>query len=399
MKIDLNHIILSSPLGYQDPESLEAYGNDFFLHTLDPDFAFVIFDVQDQLSSASLLITNRTGTEEMKARADGLQLQVSENFQSWKSIELETSHNKHYFFANIKQQFRYIKIYLAGKNRILHLRAVELFDIKTGKKQLKNINIERLNCGSLIGDTYYHTYDWGFFSNISTTLMDISCNPNKIRSIDNTYSFSRYKDIQNTNTWSSYFNDVDLTIEDPALESNYFASGLYHHTNYAELNFELAKKFINRYFVPSSLVLSQMERLKKKYKLNLDKLICVYFRGTDKSNEIELVPPEVYFDEIDKLIKAHPDHKILLQSDDQIFFDALKQRYPKIITLSELPLSDNRGGFHNNVENDKFKYSTLFFAIVLLMSQCKFLVTNTSNVSLWILLYRGHSNNFKQIDL
>ena len=47
-------------------------------------------------------------------------------------------------------------------------------------------------------------------------------------------------------------------------------------------------------------------------------------------------------------------------------------------------------------KNDNFKYSLYFLAIVIIMSRCKYVICNTSNVSLWISLFRGNTNNLHQ---
>ena len=89
----------------------------------------------------------------------------------------------------------------------------------------------------------------------------------------------------------------------------------------------------------------------------------------------------------------------MLQTDDLQFSKALQDQFNgSVEVLDELPLIDGDLGFHTLVSEDKFKLSLDFFSIVLLMSQCKYLLLNTSNVSFWTTLYRGHTDGVIQID-
>jgi hypothetical protein len=401
MKVTSEQILLSSPLGYLDKDSQSLYKNDFFIHTLESDYPFIVFDLGKLILADAILITNRNLNEEIQARATGLKLAVSENFSDWENTDLHAAEDLSYFLAIPNQKFRFLRVYLdEGKNRIINLKSIEVFGaIQASNSKRIKFSSHKLISGIVINGVYYHTYDWGFFSNLTTTLQDVANHFENINLIDNSYSFSRYKDTQGLNTWLNYFAPPNKNIDPDILNANFYGKDTYQHAPYRSLDFFAGKNIINSFFVPSSAILERYSRIKEKNCIDFENTLLIYFRGTDKRTELHGADAGQYVDKLNLILESNPQLRVMLQTDDLQFSKALQDQFNgSVEVLDELPLIDGDLGFHTLVSEDKFKLSLDFFSIVLLMSQCKYLLLNTSNVSFWTTLYRGHTDGVIQID-
>ena len=401
MKITTEQILLSSPLGYLDQASQDLYKNDFFIHTLESDYPFIVFDLAKLVLADAIVITNRNLNQEIQSRSIGLKFAVSDNCSDWSYIDLCVAEDLSYFLAIPGQKFRFIKVSLEeGKNRIINLKSIEIFGIQEASN-LKRVkfNSHKLISGIVVNRVYYHTYDWGFFSNLTTTLQDIANHFPNIDRIDNSYSFSRYKDTQGKNTWLEYFSPPNKNIDPSILEDNFYGKDTYQHAPYRSLDFFVGKNIINSFFVPSAEVLERYAEIKEKYNIDFENTAFIYFRGTDKKTELHGAEAEDYLNQLNPILKSNPGLKVLLQTDDLQFSQTFQSLFKESLeVLNELPLLAGMDGFHNVVSENKFNSSIDFFAIVLLMSQCKYIVFNTSNVSFWATLYRGHADGVIQVD-
>jgi hypothetical protein len=401
MKITSEQILLSSPLGYLDQASQDLYKNDFFVHTLESDYPFIVFDLEKPVLADAILITNRNLNPEIQSRAIGLKLAISENFVDWMDTNLSAGEDLSYFLAIPSQKFRFIRVSLEdGKNRVINLKSIELFGVRESSNSKKvKFNSHKLISGIVVNRVYYHTYDWGFFSNLTTTLQDIANHFPNIDRIDSSYSFSRYKDTQGQNTWLEYFSAPNKKINSAILDDNFYGKDTYQHAPYTGLDFFVGKQLINSFFVPSAQILERYTEIKEKNNIDFENTAFIYFRGTDKRTELDGADVQDYLDQLNPILESNPNLKVVLQTDDLEFGQAFQSQFTGSLTvLNELPLIAGIDGFHNVVSENKFITSIDFFAIVLLMSQCKYLVLNTSNVSFWATLYRGHADGVIQID-
>jgi hypothetical protein len=184
-------------------------------------------------------------------------------------------------------------------------------------------------------------------------------------------------------------NELDYTF----LDNDLF------NKSYKNINFDILKPFIERFFSPSNNILNIIEHIEKKYNIDYDNTCCVFFRGLDKGRE-NIIP--TYDDIITKVKEVTKDVKnlrFLIQSDETEFLDYSKSIFENhIIFKEEIRHVNKCDGIVENQCNkkDNYKYSCLFLAIVIIMSKCKYLIFNSSNVSLWITLFRGHTKNVYQ---
>lgn len=236
-----------------------------------------------------------------------------------------------------------------------------------------------------------HNADAGFFSCFTIRLLNILMyfNHTKVcpKKIDSSNLFSQYKYnkyhdytyeyIKHDETLQiEYKNHVRITDED---REDQFS-------NYKNINFETIKPFIAKYFSPSDNIAKKVVELETKYKIDYDNLAVFYYRGTDKCIETNLCDYGEYFERAEQLKKNNPNIRFLIMSDEMEMIRLFAMRFPKTIVFEEL--------IHNMGRS--FIHSVWLLSSVLIMAKAKHIVCSSGNVSMWIVLFRGHNNNIQQ---
>jgi len=252
--------------------------------------------------------------------------------------------------------------------------------------------------GKLIVD---HTA--GFFSTCSVLLDNIIQYFNKYKklpkSIDTSSLFNKYKNNPNTNTVKTYFNTNN------ELDIKYTKEILYTHRkqfeNYKDIDYKSILPFIKKYFNPSDKVKDILCNLKKKYKENINNNICsVYYRGNDKVGETKIASYDDIKNKALELQKTNPSIRFFIESDEKEFIDEMLKTFPNLFYFKDDIIDTDKSYTSINlVKDDKekiFEFSKKFLAIVLFMSESKQIICSTGNVSIWIMLFRGHANNTHQ---
>jgi hypothetical protein len=101
------------------------------------------------------------------------------------------------------------------------------------------------------------------------------------------------------------------------------------------------------------------------------------------------------------------DLRLLIQTDSGSFLDYLNDKMHSynnnmgkniiISAIKENSVSYTNIGIHNEKSSSENYYDMKhFLSTVYILSQCNYLILNSSNVSLWILLYRGNIENVYQ---
>jgi hypothetical protein len=244
----------------------------------------------------------------------------------------------------------------------------------------------------------------GFFSNCTVCLVDliesIAHFKNTNVELDTRNTFQLYKNAEkNSDIGSEYFKktynkNVDIVYE----KGTKVETGMFI-LPYKTLIFDKLTPYISKYFSESDKVKNIISAMEKKYKIDYENTCCVFFRGLDKFVETGVPEYDIFCDKAKNITNNENNIRFLLQSDETEFFD-----YAKNIFTNNLIFNDEiRHMKHSKTileyslnKNDNFKYSLYFLAIVIIMSRCKYVICNTSNVSLWISLFRGNTNNLHQ---
>jgi len=216
--------------------------------------------------------------------------------------------------------------------------------------------------------------------------------------------FTWYNYNKNNNIFYVFFkiNDIDL-LESISLKSfNYEEAGNIQFKKYNELNLDLYYKYVNVYFNLSDQVINIYQNLINKYKLNFNNICTLFLRGNDKATECDIPDYNKYIKKGTELLKLNRKLQFIIQSDEKEFIDTMKTNFPNnIIFIDEIRvISKNIGQTvdkHGRTPELNHKYALNFLAIVYIMSQCKYVICNSGNISFWILMYRKHCVNFFQL--
>lgn len=257
----------------------------------------------------------------------------------------------------------------------------------------------------------YVIHDAGFFSICTICLLDIIetikfLNKNNIKYnnifINTSQTFKLYK-INNNNNFYDYFkqnsNLDNINIINEKLES------IIAFIPFKTLNYNILNNYINSFFQPNDDICKIINDIESKYNLDYENICCIFYRGLDKIRETIIPSYNDFYDKIKNETKEKKHLKFLLQSDETEFLQYFKEKFTNNIIFNEeirhLPKQNTLvEKLSSNEANNK--YSQYFLAIVYIMSKCKYVYCNTSNISLWIALFRGNTNNLhqylKQID-
>lgn len=247
-----------------------------------------------------------------------------------------------------------------------------------------------------------HNKTAGFFSNCSVRLakiIDFFNSENKLpKHIDSSKQFRNYKenvDDQNEDL-AKYFFEENQTKE---VFSRCDYSVAIQSQDYKKINFDKITPFVRTFFSPSIIIRNIIETLEKKYTIDHDNTCSVYYRGNDKETETELADYEEFFNKTEEILQKNPQIKFLIQTDELEFAEAFKQRFPNSFWFDEMSMinHDPKSSVHHSIPRNKRKeHASYFFAVVLIMSKTKHIITYSGNCGMWAVLYRGNAENVYQ---
>jgi len=259
---------------------------------------------------------------------------------------------------------------------------------------------------NLLGTGTYGHPNAGFFCQCSALFTSIiqyykenSKWPNKI---DCSKQFEIYKPVNKKG--QDIFLDIFKTnYQITSMNPHAYFHPDFHYGNYWEFgrsNWEIFSKPIGRYFNPSDNIQSIIDKFIKKYNINFMNTCAIYYRGTDKSTEQELLSFKYIENRIEAIKKINSDIKFLVQSDQEEFIDKIKEKYPDIIFIEENIMVTGNTGIHNTFKDDE-NYQILlnFVATMFIMKDCNYIITGSGNCCLWLAFLRsttfGYVNFFQ----
>jgi hypothetical protein len=245
----------------------------------------------------------------------------------------------------------------------------------------------------------------GFFSNCSVRFEFIVkyFNDNKkVPSIiDSKKLFYMYKPEEEkekdiTFDFFEDYNNVDIDIK---YEKNLnYDGGLLHmqYKNYKNIDFTNLAQFIKKYFTPSKEIFLIEQDFVKKYNIEVNNLIGIYYRGTDKEKETKISNFDFFSNKINEIneINKKENLKIFVITDTLNMLTHLKNKFKDLIFIDENKISQTNNGIHNE-NNGTTNYNDIkkLMASLLILSKCKYLIVNSSNCALWTMFFRGNSTN------
>lgn len=233
--------------------------------------------------------------------------------------------------------------------------------------------------------------------------------------IDELDLFWNYKENPEENIVPFFFkNYKDVNVDHllPFYAKRYFPK--MQHENFRErLPIRNLIPFVKKYFEPSDTVNQITSDFESKHSIDYSNTAAIYYRGNDKHTESQVAPYDFFIQKAQEIHSKNPNIRFLVQTDETEFKEAFIQRFPDNSFFNdELPtVKHNKTfGMHlrqralNRPNNpnyikprDSSMYGARFYAMVLIMSKCKWLVIPTSNAALWAVLSRGNLNNVFQM--
>lgn len=244
------------------------------------------------------------------------------------------------------------------------------------------------------------THNYGFFSCCSVRLNGIIDYINSTKQIpinvDCSESYDWYK-INNTEDITfEYFEKPEHLNIDINTCIDYHEN--YQYNNYKHLDYNNLNQIIKKYFSPSNEVNNIITNIEQKYNLNYDNICVLFYRGNDKMGETPLCKYNDYIDYANKIISINPNIMFLIQSDETEFIELMTLTFPNSIYFKDEIRHMNRCNetvdhvFRDNIDI----FSKNYLGITIIMSKCKYIICGSGNCSIWIMLYRGHSENIYQ---
>jgi hypothetical protein len=262
------------------------------------------------------------------------------------------------------------------------------------------LKFQRGEHGFFLGETYYVTHNAGLMSCASTTLSDVYLSNRPLKQIRSTFGMSLYKNRVLSDNWARFFRPIGQTklpIENPNEEVRTERIHDWWSSDYNKLPLNLIQSEVDAYFMPSKQVEAIQEMLVTKYSIRLQDCVGVHYRGTDKSGEIETPSLQEFIKQTRNFLGDIKDPQILLLTDEPEAQAAFRAEFPGfVVVIDELEAPGGTVGSHNlDSKNPEAKGQT-FLAILILVSQCKRVVTHTGNGALWEVFFRGSTAELHQ---
>jgi hypothetical protein len=248
------------------------------------------------------------------------------------------------------------------------------------------------------GIYYPDNRDAGFFSLLTTSLLDLSQIKSPVFQVKSKEAFKDFTIQGSENSWSEFFNQPTGCLR-VSRNSRSELKELLHHSIYRNLPFSSASPFLAEFFSPSDRVLETREFLTDKYSIDPLRTIAVCLRGTDKSLEVSTPPLRHYLNLAGEELARNPGFRILAMSDQRQYLDTFRAEFGSDVSIfKELPTTTNNIVLHKQLsEGDKAMFGMNLLASVLILASARSLITHTGNLAFWTALYRGTSDGLVQL--
>lgn len=170
----------------------------------------------------------------------------------------------------------------------------------------------------------------------------------------------------------------------------------YEHIKYAEL-----KPFLKKYFTPANRIQSLSTRIKKRYRIDPTNTCVLLYRGLDKKTETKVCSYEEMLSHARGIKHNFPDIKFMIQSDETEFYEFMEENLPNTFSCCSESRHVTNTRSHPQVARffikDSGEIGSNYFAITLIMAQCRFIISNHSgNCILWTCLFRKNAKGVTQ---
>lgn len=239
----------------------------------------------------------------------------------------------------------------------------------------------------------------GLFSNATIALQDILMFYNEHHKlpdvVDRFHQYIYYKQKPEENLIPMLFKE---NVQPLAYRGAHYmtdAEQEQQFSNYKLIRHDDLKPFIERYFMPSDIVMNRVREFEERYNIDYENTVGVFHRSNDKIRETGLATDE----QVIEKAKEFDGMRYFILPDHWQFLTAFKKELPNSFYIAENNLMDKdetKSVFMILPPDKRPEHAVNFFASVIIMSRCKHIVGHSGNCMFWTCLYRGNSDNIVQ---
>jgi hypothetical protein len=244
------------------------------------------------------------------------------------------------------------------------------------------------------------THNAGFFSCCNVKLTDLAGyihkNKKQPDTVDSSVQFDWYKNNTKRDITFDYFEDYNKIDVSFNTDFNYHWKEQF--SDYKTLDYKNLQPLMSKYFSPSKDIEERKRKIENKYNLDYENTCVLFYRGNDKNTETKICGYNEYIIYAEQVLKKNPDTKFLIQSDETGFITFFQNKYPNSFYFKDEIRHMNKCNSTVDIvmKNQNFEMSKNYLCITIIMSRCKYVICGSGNCSLFIVLYRGNSDNVYQ---
>lgn len=244
----------------------------------------------------------------------------------------------------------------------------------------------RLEC---LSDLHFYRNQLDTFISLLTLASKYKTYPDEVNYKNSFFYYKVETQSDYFRRFEDFYPDLFRTKKDINIEipENVFIPNE-NKKQFESYDFNSYSQIVDTYFLPSHLISSRKETLLSKYfkNIKLENTICVsYYK-----DPIHGAPSfENYKNELNNLLDRTNLKYIFLQTDDSEAVKFFKREYgKKVIFLSETIVKEKK----------KKQFCFWYEASLRVASECGYVISGTNNVSMWLNLYRGSTENVFQFN-
>lgn len=241
----------------------------------------------------------------------------------------------------------------------------------------------------------------GLFSCHTIALTDLMVYYNTYQSLptvfDRTAQYLYYRNKPIDNLLPMLFAEAPSPLAEYTRRDITHANAEPQFSDYKVLLHDQMKPFIDRYFMPSEMVMNRVKEFEERYQIDYENTIGIFHRDNDKHRETKIATSDSYLNKAKEINSGRLKYFVL--PDNYEFLFEAKRQLGEAIHIEEnacMPYNKDKCTFMVVPYEEKPNHALNFFASVIIMSRCKHLVLHSGNGAFWTTIYRGNSDNIHQ---
>lgn len=262
------------------------------------------------------------------------------------------------------------------------------------------------------GNLFIDRQSSGFFADCSVRLHNIiafyNLNKRLPKEVNSEGQFDRYRSTQLGDISGEFF---DTDPGDVSWSKRITFAHTYQYNLYNKLPVADLEPILNKYFTPTNYIEKISRDIIDRYDVhkltnNFENACTILHRGTDKTKETQIPKIVEIQAQANKILKTNPNTVFILQSDCEVFLDEMKEMYKH----NHICFDDHIRVVGTGPGSQPWKSVDLqspdreqnnifikhFLAIIGVLKRSKYIICETGNCGMWLLLFRKRLDNIIQ---